>query len=90
MQAQRDTDERRQQSSVRADQHALRENQASLEKFLFSGPAIDWIQAAEKATYVLRLFAATGEAQDLRYQQMIEDTLQDLQRLTAETKEPKA
>ena len=73
---------------MRVDQEAVRQSQASLEKFLFAGPATNWVQAAEKASYLLRLFAATGEAQDPRYRQLIEDALNDLQRLAGDDKEP--
>ena len=88
LRARRDTDARRQQTAVRADQDAVREGQASLEKVLFAGPAATWPQAAEKVSYLLRLFAATGEAQDPRYKQLIEDALDDLERLSGNTKEP--
>jgi len=89
MRARRDTDHRRSRSAVRADQDAVRESQSSLEKFLFAGPAANWPEAAEKVSYLLRLFAATGEARDPRYRQLIEDALGDLKRLTAsETAEP--
>jgi hypothetical protein len=84
----RDTDRRRQRSDVRADQDAVRDSQASLEKHLFAGPATTWLQAAEKSTYLLRRFAATGEAQDPRYKQLIEETLDDLQRLAEQAEEP--
>lgn len=86
LKAQQETDVRRRQSAVRADQDALREGQASLEKHLFGGPAATWLQAAEKAGYLLRRFAATGEGQDPRYQQMIEEALNDLLRLSGTTK----
>ena len=76
-----ETDVRRRQSAVRADQNALRQGHAELEKQLFAGPATGWPQAAEKARYLLRRFAATGEAQDPRYQKLIRDTLEDLERL---------
>ncbi len=82
--AQRDTDARRHESGVRADQAAVREGQQALEKHLFAGPATTWAEAAEKSAYLLRLFAATGEAQDPRYKQLIEDTIADLQRLARE------
>lgn len=88
LKARQDTDARRQKSAVRADQDAVREEQASLEKHLFAGPATTWLQAADKAGYLLRLFAATGEAQDPRYKQLIEDVLADLERLSASTLEP--
>jgi len=85
MTAQKETDARRHQSGVQADQAALRQEQASLERQLFSGPAASWTEAADKAAYLLRLFAATGEAQDPRYKQLIEATLEDLQRLARNT-----
>jgi hypothetical protein len=88
LKAQHETDARRQQSAVRADQDALREGQASLEKYLFGGPAVTWLQAADKASYLLRRFAATGEGQDPRYTQLIEETLDDLLRLSENAKEP--
>ena len=78
MSAQKETDARRHQSGVQADQEALRQGQAALEKHLFSGPAATFADAAEKAVYLLGLFAATGEGQDPRYKQLIEDTLADL------------
>ena len=86
----RDADARRQQSAVRADQDAVRDGQAVLEKHLFAGPATSWPQAAEKAAYLLHRFAATGEAQDPRYKQLIEDALEDLRRLSQAQKEPRS
>jgi len=88
MTAQKEIESRRQQSAVRADQDALRESQTALEKHLFARPAATWPEAVEKAAYLLRLFAATGDAQDPRYKQMIADALQDLQRLDADTPKP--
>jgi hypothetical protein len=89
MRAQRETDRRRHRSAARADQDAVRANQASLERQLFAGPATDWPQVAEKVSYLLRLFAATGEGRDPRYRQLIEDSLRDLRRLTDDAKEPR-
>jgi hypothetical protein len=88
MHAQKATDARRHQSDVQADQEALRRGQATLEKNLFSGPAMTWPEAAEKALYLLALFAGTGEAQDPRYKQLIEDTLADLHRLILDSTKP--
>lgn len=88
MTAQKETDARRYQSGVQADQEALRQDHATLEKHLFSGPAATWTEAAEKAAYLLSLFAATGEAQDPRYKQLIEATLEDLQRLVRNATKP--
>jgi hypothetical protein len=89
LRAQKETDRRRHRSGARADQDAVRASQASLEQQLFAGPATDWPQAAEKASYLLRLFSATGEGRDPRYKQLIEDVLRDLHRLAESTKEPR-
>jgi hypothetical protein len=83
--AQKATDERRQQSAVRADQEAIKDNQDRLEKTLFAGPAETWPQAVEKATYLLRLFALTPDAQDPRYKRMIATALEDLQRFPVDS-----
>jgi len=83
MNAQKEIEARRQRSAVRADLDAVRESQAALERHLFARPAATWSEATEKAAYLLRLFAATGDAQDPRYKQMIGDVLEDLQRLNA-------
>jgi hypothetical protein len=81
MTAQKETDARRQQDGVRADQEALRQGQAALAQYLTSGPAATWNEAGQKAAYLLRLFAATGDAQDPRYKRLIEETIEDLHRL---------
>ena len=82
MAAQKATDIRRHESSVRADQESLRLGQSELEKHLFAGPATNWEQVAEKAVYVARLFAATPEGQDPRYKLLIEAVLEDFHRVT--------
>ena len=81
MTAQKQTDSRRHESGVRADQEVRRQGQALLEKHLFVGPAATLSQAVEKAGYLLRLFATTAEAQDPRYKQLIEETIEDFARL---------
>jgi hypothetical protein len=81
MAAQKATDARRHQSDVETDQEVLRKNRAALEAILFAGPAETWPQAAEKATYLLRLFGETAEAQDPRRKQLIEDVCADFHRL---------
>jgi hypothetical protein len=88
LRARKETDRRRSRSAVRADQDSVRAQQESLEKLLFAGPATTWSQAAEKASYLLRLFATTGEARNPRYRQLIEESLQDLQRLADAPQEP--
>jgi hypothetical protein len=81
MAAQVETEARRHSSAVEADQQALRQARAEMERFLFAGPAKSWPQAAEKAKYLLRLFAATAEAQDPRQRQLIEAVLEDFRQL---------
>jgi hypothetical protein len=84
----KETAQRRQRSDVRADQNAVRDSQASLEKHLFAGPATTWLQAAEKTGYLLRLFAQTADAQDPRYKKLIAEALDDLTRLAEEKRDP--
>lgn len=81
MAAQVETEARRHSSAVEADQEALRQARAEMEQFLFAGPAKSWPEAAEKARYLLRLFAATAEAHDPRQRQLIESVLEDFKRL---------
>jgi hypothetical protein len=85
MAAQVATDARRHLSEVEADQVALRQAQVELETFLFAQGAGTWPEAAEKAKYLIRLFAATAEAQDPRRKQLIDAVFEDFRRLTAES-----
>ena len=81
MAAQKATDLRRLVSEVAADRQKLRERQDELEKFLVAAPAANWSEAAEKARYLLSLFAATAEAQDPRRKTLIANLLDDFDRL---------
>lgn len=83
MAAQKATEIRRRLMEVEADQAALRSRETELEKFLLAAPAHDWVEAAEKARYLLGLFAATSAAQDPRRQQLIARVLDDFKRLSA-------
>ena len=87
MKAQRATEIRRLLAEVEADQQALRLRQEELEKHLVATPALSWHDAAEKAGYLLTLFAATQAAQDPRRQKLIKDLLDDFTRLSCETSE---
>jgi hypothetical protein len=82
MASQKATEARRYRSEVEADQLALRDNQAELEKFMLAAPAENWAEAAEKALYLLRLFAATPDARDPRIGQLIDNAAADLNRLS--------
>ena len=82
MAAQKATEMRRLLAEVEADHTALRLRQEELEKFLLAAPAGTWPEAAEKARYLLTLFAATPAAQDPRRQKLIADVLDDFDRLS--------
>jgi hypothetical protein len=81
MAAQRATDLRRLRSEVEADQEALRTRQAELEDLLAAAPATDWHEVAEKARYLLGLFAQSLDASDLRRRKLIERVLADFDHL---------
>jgi hypothetical protein len=66
MAAQKATGLRRLLSEVEANEAALRLWQEELESHLLAAPATHWQDAAEKASYLLKLFAATLAARDPR------------------------
>lgn len=70
-----------------ADQEALRLRQAELEAQLLAEPAESWPEAAAKAQYLIRRYAATAEAQDARRRKLIERALSDLARLIEHERE---
>ena len=86
MSAQKATDLRRLLAGVEADEKALRSRQEALEKQLIAEPAATWPEAAEKAGYLLGLFAATSAAQDPRRKTLIENVLDDFRRLSGKVK----
>lgn len=88
MAAQRATDIRRRHIEVAADQAALRHRQEELEQFLLAAPASTWREAAEKARYLITLFAETSAAQDRRRQELIASVLDDFERLSQQPGEP--
>lgn len=81
MAAQKATELRRRLAEVQADGKALQVRQEELEINLMAAPAETWQEAAEKARYLLSLFAATPAAQDPRRQLLIENVLSDFRRL---------
>ena len=85
MSAQKATELRRLLSEVAANETALRLRQDELESHLLAAPAANWHEAAEKARYLLNLFAATLAAQDPRRQKLIAAVLADFGRLSDET-----
>src|ERR1700758_5113478 len=81
MAAQRETRLRRLHAEVREQRDALRARQDALEEQLVAAPAESWEDAAEKARYLLNLFAASIDAQDPRRQKLIAAVLDDFTRL---------
>ena len=84
MAAQKATDLRRLLADVEANETQLRQRQDELEAHLLAAPAANWHEAADKARYLLKLFAATLAAQDPRRQMMIAAVLADFKRLAGE------
>lgn len=82
MSAQKATDLRRLLAEVAANEAALRIRQGQLESQLVAEPAANWHEAAEKARYLLGLFAKTPSADDPRRQTLIASVLADFDRLS--------
>jgi hypothetical protein len=85
MAAQRATELRRLLSNVEANEKELRVRQDELESHLIAAPAASWHEAADKARYLLNLFAATLAAQDPRRQTLVAAVLADFKRLSGES-----
>jgi hypothetical protein len=89
MAAQKATQIRRLLAEVQANEQSLRARQEELETQLIAVPAATWPDAAEKARYLLSLFAATPSAQDPRRKVLIANVLEDFARLSeAPSQEP--
>jgi hypothetical protein len=81
MEAQKSTDLRRLLAEVEANERALRLRQDELEAHLAAAPAANWPEAAEKARYVLGLYAATLTAEDTRRLTLVAAVLEDFEHL---------
>ena len=84
MTAQKETRLRRLHTEVREQRDALRAQQDALEEQLVAAPAESWEEAAEKARYLLTLFADSAEGQDPRRQKLIAAVFDDFRRLSGE------
>lgn len=80
--AQKATEIRRLLVEVEANEQSLRARQEELETQLVAVPATTWFEAAQKARYLLGLFAATAAAQDSRRKMLIAKVLEDFSRLS--------
>ena len=70
---------------AQADREALRlaalKRQEELEAQLIAAPSSTWVEAGEKARYLITLLAATPAARDPRRKTLIANVLEDLRRL---------
>jgi hypothetical protein len=82
MAAQKATELRRLLAEVQLNEQSLRARQDDLETQLLAAPAATWEEAAEKARYLLTLFAASLAGQDPRRQKLIAAVLEDFDRLS--------
>ncbi len=87
MAAQKATDIRRLLAEVAANEKLLRDRQDELEARLLAAPAENWEAAAEKARYLITLFAATTAAEDPRRKKLIAAVLDDFARLSQDMSE---
>jgi hypothetical protein len=85
MAAQKATGLRRLLADVEANERELRLRQDELESHLVAAPAANWQEAADKARYLLNLFANTLAAEDPRRQKLITAVLDDFERLARES-----
>jgi hypothetical protein len=84
MAAQKATELRRLLADVEANEEVLRLRQEELETQLLAAPSTNWQEAADKARYLLNLFAGTVAAHDRRRQKLIAAVLADFTRLAGE------
>jgi hypothetical protein len=81
MAAQKATDIRSALAEVETHARELRERRAAVEDHLLSAPAASWPEAADKARYVLKLYAAALPPEDTRHD-LVAAILEDFARLT--------
>jgi hypothetical protein len=81
MSAQKATELRRILADVDAAAKALEARQEALETQLIAEPASTWEEAAEKARYLIGLYALTAGAEDPRRKTLIANVLADFDRL---------
>jgi uncharacterized protein YjbI with pentapeptide repeats len=71
-------------SELEREEGTLRRRQVELERVLFAAPSATWMEAAERAQYLLTLFAAILDGRDARRRQIIASVVDDLARLSSE------
>jgi len=81
--AQKATEARRLLAEIQANERTLRQRRDELESHLLAAPALNWLEAAGKAQYLLALFAETAQGQDPRKQALVAAVLEDFARLSS-------
>jgi hypothetical protein len=84
MAAQKATGSRRLMAQVEANERALRQRRDELESHLIAAPAANWSEAAEKARYIIQLYAATLAAGDTQRHTLVAAVLADFARLAGD------
>jgi hypothetical protein len=84
MAAQKAAGSRRLLAQVKANERALRQRREELAAHLIAAPARTWAEAAEKARYVIELYAATLGSGDTQRHTLVAAVLADFERLAAE------
>ena len=82
MAARKAAETRRLRAEVEAQRAALQQREAELERHFLAAPSTTWEEAAEKAHYLIALFAGTSEGRDPRRQKIIAGVLEDFARLS--------
>ena len=77
---------RRRLHEIEISKTRLQERHSDLETMLSMAPALNWQEAAAKSKYLIQLLAMTTEAIDPRLRRLIEQTVDDLTRLSANEK----
>src|SRR5512139_2088520 len=83
MAAQKATGSRRLLAQVEANERSLREHREELESHLIAAPAANWAEAAEKARYVIGLYAASLGSGNTQRHTLVAAVLADFDRLEA-------
>ena len=82
--AQKATGSRRLLVQVEANERALRQRRDELESHLIAAPAANWREVAEKARYIVGLYAATLGGGDTQRRTLVDAVLADFDRLDRE------
>lgn len=75
------TEVRRSLAEVEQQRHALQQRQIELETYFLAAPSASWEEAADRARYLIQLFADTTAGRDPRRQKIIVGVLEDFRRL---------